>query len=89
MRRIVLNILWASFLAAIVAEGVFFALFDPDEFLNLAGPHERMEAYTIGFLFFWLFCAVAATLAHVLNAPQRPQSMIRAEGSSPYPPQGL
>jgi hypothetical protein len=57
---------------AIIAEGCFFSLFDPDELLHLGGQHELppIACYTIGFFFFWIFCSLASTLTYYLvNLP--------------------
>ena len=54
-------VLWPSFLVAIVATGLFFSAFDPDDlypFGNETGI-SRLGAYTIGFLAFWLVSAVS------------------------------
>jgi hypothetical protein len=63
-----MNILWPSFLVAIVAEGCFFSLFDPLELLHLGAQHELqpIAGYTIGFFFFWIFCALASALTYYL-----------------------
>ena len=54
-------ILWPSFLTAIVATGVFFSAFDPDDLFPFGIDPEvsRLGIYTIGFLLFWLIAAVA------------------------------
>jgi hypothetical protein len=70
MRRLVLTTLWPSFLVAILAEGFFFSLFDPAELLS-AGNHFELQlppiaVYTIGFFFFWAFCALASMLTYYL-----------------------
>ena len=78
MLRLVMSILWPSFLVAILAEGCFFSLFDPRElFTHLGGQTELppIAGYTIGFFFFWVFCALASMLTYYLaNVPndQRP-----------------
>lgn len=64
MARLLMVVLWPSFLVAIVAEGFFFSFFDPTE-LPLIGSDivlTPMAAYTIGFFFFWVFCALASML---------------------------
>ena len=68
MSRLAMTILWPSFLAAIVAEGFFFALFDPRELLHIGGWHESapIAGYTIGFFFFWIMCTVASILTYYL-----------------------
>ena len=73
MLRLMIGILWPSFLVAIVAEGFFFSLFDPHD-LVLIGTHidlPPIAAYTLGFFFFWTFCALASTLTYyLLNVPK-------------------
>jgi hypothetical protein len=57
-------ILWPAFLVAIVAEGFFFSLFDPQD-LALASTHIELSplaTYTLGFFFFWLFCSLASMI---------------------------
>lgn len=68
MLRRVLTILWPSFLVAIVAEGFFFSVFDPHE-LVLVGSQIELSSigiYTLGFFFFWTFCALASMLTYYL-----------------------
>ena len=69
MTRQVLQVLWPAFLVAIVAEGVFFSLFDPVELSFAVSGTELspMGAYTVGFLFFWLFGALASLLTCYLQ----------------------
>lgn len=64
MARLMMVVLWPSFLVAIVAEGFFFSLFDPRD-LGMLGVHldvSPMAAYTVGFFCFWMFCALASML---------------------------
>jgi hypothetical protein len=72
MARLTMLILWPSFLAAIVAEGFFFSVFDPPD-LSLSGNYLEMPpmaVYTIGFFCFWLSCALASTLTcYLLSVP--------------------
>lgn len=64
MMRIAMLVLWPSFLVAIVAEGVFFSLFDPLELaFSLFGQElSPLGAYTGGFFFFWLVCGASSML---------------------------
>jgi hypothetical protein len=64
MLRLTAMILWPAFLIAIIAEGFFFSLFDPDDLAFAGAPIEmsRMAAYTLGFFFFWFFCALASAM---------------------------
>ena len=54
-------VLWPSFLTAIVATGLFFSAFDPDDLFPFGEDTEvsRLGIYSIGFLLFWLITAVA------------------------------
>ena len=72
MLRIVMVILWSSFLAAIVAEGLFFSFFDPIEWprgdWNLVWS--PIATYTVGFFFFWGCCTISATFTwYLLHTP--------------------
>ena len=73
MVRLIMAVLWPSFLVAIVAEGVFFSLFDPRE-LSLSGDHAELPpqaVYTIGFFFFWMTCTFASLLSCYLTGDRR------------------
>ena len=54
-------ILWPSFLVAIVASGLFFSAFDPDDLYPFGEQTEvsRLGIYSIGFLLFWLISAIS------------------------------
>jgi hypothetical protein len=69
-------VLWPSFLVAGAATGVFFSLFDPQEFW-LLGEHleiSRLGAYTIGFFGFWGVGIASSALSVLLAAaPQVPE----------------
>lgn len=66
--RLVMVVLWPSFLVAIIEEGFFFSIFDPRD---LAMVYSQMDvspkaAYTIGFFCFWVFSSVASMLTYYL-----------------------
>ena len=64
MLRRIMWVMWPSFLVAGAAAGVFFSMFDPQEFW-LFGEHleiSRQGAYTIGFFGFWAVCSGASGL---------------------------
>lgn len=77
MLKLAMVVLWPSFMAAILAEGFFFSMFDPAD-LMMVGGHIDMPpigAYTIGFFFFWSFGALASMLSLYLvrsDAPAEP-----------------
>ncbi|HET7672518.1 MAG TPA: hypothetical protein VFK84_19070 [Burkholderiales bacterium] len=55
-------ILWPSFVAAGVAEMVFFNIFDPSDF-----DAGRLAAYSIGFFLFWSLAAMSSALTCFLQ----------------------
>ncbi|HZW22051.1 hypothetical protein [Noviherbaspirillum sp.] len=68
MARLMMVVLWPSFLVAIVAEGFFFSMFDPYD-LSLFGTYPDitpLTVYSIGFFCFWMFCALASMLTYYL-----------------------
>lgn len=71
-----LTALWCSFLAASVATLLFFAFVDPAPAVAVLRPTgalpSRTALYSIGFLFFWSMCALAAGLTAWLLRPGRP-----------------
>lgn len=63
-------VLWASFLAAGVAEVLFFTVIDPAQlyFLGREVDLGPLATYSVGFLFFWLFAAAASAFSAFLAA---------------------
>ncbi|MDY7578981.1 hypothetical protein RGU70_11675 [Herbaspirillum sp. RTI4] len=60
MLKLLMRILWPSFLVAIFAEGCFFSLVDPRQ-LAMSNDASTVNAvYTLGFFFFW-FCGALAS----------------------------
>jgi hypothetical protein len=70
MMRLALTTLWPSFLVAILAEGFFFSVFDPTDLQNIGSNFDLqlspIAVYTLGFFFFWVFCALASMLTYYL-----------------------
>ena len=74
MLRLAMSVLWPSFITAIMAEGFFFSMFDPAD-LMLVGGHVELPpiaAYTMGFFFFWVFCALASMISIYLVRTETP-----------------
>jgi len=72
MARLMMVVLWPSFLVAIVAEGFFFSLFDPNDLSFIGSDIELnpLAAYTIGFFIFWVFCSLASMLTcYLIGTP--------------------
>ncbi len=67
-----ISIFWPSFLVAGLGTILFFVAIDPREmlsppwFANLG----RLEAYTVGFLFFWVLMALACFLTCYFQEPE-------------------
>jgi hypothetical protein len=74
--RTIVAVLWPSFLVALVAEFVFFALVDPAELplLGFSQPLPRPAVYTFGFFAFWTLGSVSAALALYFAGAARPRS---------------
>jgi hypothetical protein len=74
--RIAITIAWSSFLAAALATMFCFAFIDPNALADGNPPQwwgPRMHVYALGFFFFWVVGAVAATISWSLaNARRRP-----------------
>jgi len=64
-------VLWPAFLAAGLAEAVFFTVFDPFELHFFGAPLEmsRQAIYTMGFFGFWGLGAIASACTLWLAQP--------------------
>lgn len=69
MIRIFINVMWCSFLVAILAEGVFFSLFEPQELIQQMASQDfsSISIYTIAFFFFWGICFLSGSLTYYLT----------------------
>lgn len=69
MKQRLIWILWPAFVMAIPAVGIVFSLFDPADMKwpGEAAEHNRMAAYTAGFLFFWALGACCSALTCLLQ----------------------
>lgn len=63
--RLLMWILWPSFLVAGLADGALFTVIDPQDlhFFGGALDASRETAYTVGFLVCWVFCALSSGLS--------------------------
>ena len=65
--RIWMLILWPGFVVAIPCEVLFFAIFDPMDFVVVGGPaFSERAAYSLAFLMFWGFGAASSALTYFL-----------------------
>ena len=62
--QIIMAAVWPSFIVALAAEFVFFALVDPAELpvLGLQPPLSRPAVYSFGFFAFWALGALSSAL---------------------------
>jgi hypothetical protein len=73
MLRVVLTILWPSFLAAGIGVGIVFTLLDPME-LTVMGDHIRVSrtaVYSLGFFVMWAITAIASAMTWYLLSSQQ------------------
>ena len=58
----VIAVLWPSFITAIVASGIFFSAFNPQDLIpfNLDVEFSSLAVYSIGFLLFWLLAVLSS-----------------------------
>jgi hypothetical protein len=70
-RLALLRIVWSAFLVSLVAELVFFSIFDPFDLHFFGAPLDasREAIYTMGFFGFWGFGIASAALALALQGP--------------------
>lgn len=68
--RFLMQVLWPSFLTAVVAVGVLFSLIDPQELvlLGVSVADTREAAYTVGFLLLWILFALSSSLTWMLSS---------------------
>jgi len=71
--RLLIWILWPSFLVAGMAEGFLFSVVQPSD-LVFFGHHPHISddgIYTIGFFLIWLFCGLSSALtAYLLSGTE-------------------
>ncbi|HEX6137298.1 MAG TPA: hypothetical protein VF059_06550 [Casimicrobiaceae bacterium] len=65
VQRAIWWVIWPGFVAACVAEFVFFALFDPLDF-NMRINLSREAVYTWGFIAFWLLGILSSAITLLL-----------------------
>lgn len=72
--RRVMQVVWAAFLTAAVAELVFFSIFDPFELHFFGQPLDwsREAIYALGFFGFWGLGIASATLTLILAQTREP-----------------
>ena len=69
-------ILWPAFIAAGIAEVVFFTVIDPKQLFLLGQPIElaALTTYSVGFFLFWVLCIGSSLMTYFML----PQSIKKA-----------
>lgn len=73
MSRLLMTILWPSFLMAIISVGIVFSMVDP-ETLVIHGENIELSnevIYSLGFFIFWFLGALASGLTALLMCKSR------------------
>ena len=75
----VIWVLWPAFVAAGIAEVIFFTLIDPQQLYLLGEPVNvpPLAAYSIGFFLFWLVCAGASLMTWFMLPAAIKQALAR------------
>lgn len=75
----VIWVLWPAFVAAGVAESIFFAMIDPQQlyFLGEQVALSDIATYSIGFLLFWLTCAGSSLMTWFMLPQEIKRSLDR------------
>ena len=73
MSRLMMTILWPSFLMAGISVGIIFSLVDPGTLVVLGNSLEMSNVviYSIGFFIFWFLGAIASALTALLMCKSR------------------
>jgi hypothetical protein len=73
MSRLMMTILWPSFLMAGISVGIIFSLVDPGTLVVLGNSLEMSNVviYSIGFFIFWFLGAIASGLTALLMCKSR------------------
>ncbi len=73
VRRLMMGILWPSFLMAGISVGIIFSLVDPETLLVHDNSPElsNVVIYSIAFFIFWFLCALSSALTALLMCKSR------------------
>ena len=64
-------VLWPAFIAAGIAETLFFTVIDPQQLFLFGRPValSALATYSLGFLLFWLICAASSLMTWFMLPP--------------------
>jgi len=73
MSRLLMTILWPSFLMAGISVGIIFSLIDPGTLVVLGNSIEASNViiYSLAFFIFWFLGAIASSLTALLMCKSR------------------
>jgi len=80
--RHVIWVMWPAFIAAGIAETLFFTMIDPRQ-LYLFGElveWSPMATYSTGFLLFWLICICSSLMTYFMMPQAVKDALIQAAG---------
>ena len=77
----VIWVLWPAFVAACIAEIVFFTLIDPEQLYLLGEPVtlSPTATYSIGFLLFWLVCIGSSLMTYFMLPEAAKEALEKAQ----------
>jgi hypothetical protein len=81
--RLVIWILWPSFLVAAIAEGLLFTVIHPEDILLFGEPIgiSNEGIYTLGFFVMWAFCGASSALTVFVLPKSAEQPKISSDES--------
>lgn len=73
MSRLMMSVLWPSFLMASISVGIIFSLVDPESLLVHGNSLElsNVVIYSMAFFVFWFLCASSSALTALLMCKSR------------------
>jgi hypothetical protein len=81
--RLLIWVLWPSFLIAAIAEAAFFTAIHPEELLLFGEPlsFSNEGIYTLGFFVMWAFCGASSALTVFVLPKSAEQPKISSDES--------
>ncbi|MEF8727628.1 MAG: hypothetical protein V5B34_05405 [Accumulibacter sp.] len=81
--RLVIWVLWPAFVAAAIAEAIFFTLIDPAQLYLLGQRVEwsAMATYSTGFFLFWLVCIGSSLMTYWMMPDVAKEALRQAAGA--------
>ncbi len=80
--RLVIWVMWPAFIAAGIAETLFFTMIDPRQLYLLGELVEwsPTATYSTGFFFFWLICIFSSLMTYFMLPQAVKEALIHAAG---------